>query len=281
MSNRISTPFPIFNDKDGSPLDAGFIYFGELNKSPLSDPIEIFYDSALTVPAENPVRTVNGYVSTNGYMRQVFCAEPVISIQVQNKRKEIVWSSASINLNPGVTTDAVIDTVTGDSQADINADTLRKSQNLNDLSNKETARDNLSVYSKAQVDAKVIIATTEEANEGINDTKVMTPKKVKDRFDKFAFGVDQKSVDVTASREIDIEYENTSDKLLVVTLNVQGTNDSVETIIWVDGENNAQTSNSNQYSQTKFLMAFVPPKSKYKITGSKPTLTIREFRMPT
>lgn len=191
MSNRISTPFPTFNDKDGSPLDAGFIYIGAANSSPENSPIEIFYDAELTMPAENPVRTVNGYVSTNGYMRQVFCAEPIISILVQNKRKEIVWSSASINLNPGVTTDAVIDTATGESQAEINADTLRKSQNLNDLGSKEAARDNLSIYSKAQVDEKIVdasetvkgiakLATSDIAKALTDDTTIITPKKVPD-----------------------------------------------------------------------------------------------------
>lgn len=189
MSNRISTPFPIFNDKDGSPLDAGFIYFGELNKSPLTSPIAIFYDSALTMPVENPVRTQNGFVSKNGFLRQVFCAEPVISIQVQNKQKEIVWSSGSINLNPGVTTDAVIDSATGDSQAVINADTLRKSSNLNDLSNKEQARTNLSVYSKTEVDNKTAqatetvqgtakVATDDIAKALADDATIVTPKKI-------------------------------------------------------------------------------------------------------
>ena len=34
MSNRVSTPFPIYNDTDGSPLDAGFIFIGEKDNDP-------------------------------------------------------------------------------------------------------------------------------------------------------------------------------------------------------------------------------------------------------
>lgn len=191
MSNRISSPFPIFNDKDGSPLDAGFIYIGAVNSSPENSPIAIFYDAALTMPADNPARTLNGYVARNGANRQLFCAEPLVSILVKNKRNENVWNSANVNLNPGVTTEAVIDTATGDSQAEINADTLRKSQNLNDLSNKETARDNLSVYSKTQVDEKIVdasetvkgiakISTSDIAKALTDDTTIITPKKAPD-----------------------------------------------------------------------------------------------------
>lgn len=191
MSNRISSPFPIFNDKDGSPLDAGFIYIGAVNSSPENSPIAIFYDAALTMPADNPARTLNGYVAKNGANRQLFCAEPLVSILVKNKRNENVWNSANINLNPGVTTEAVIDTATGDSQAEINADTLRKTQNLNDLSNKEAARNNLSVYSKAQVDEKIVdasetvkgvakLATSDIAKALTDDTTIITPKKAPD-----------------------------------------------------------------------------------------------------
>lgn len=188
MSNRISTPFPIFNDTDGSPLDAGFIYFGEVNKNAITSPIAIFYDAALTMPAENPTRTRNGFVHKNGALRQIFCAEPLISIAVENKRKEIVWNAPNVNLNPGVTTDAVIDTASGKSQAEINADTLRASENLDDLENKEQARDNLEVYSKEHIDEKTGQATEENqgtakvASEEIakaltDDTTIITPKK--------------------------------------------------------------------------------------------------------
>lgn len=189
MSNRVSTPFPVYNDTDGTSLDAGFIFIGGVNSNPINNPIAIFYDAELTMPAENPARTRNGYIVKNGAARQLFCAEPIISILVQNKRKENVWNSASVNLNPGVTTDAVIDTESGKSQAEINSDTLRISKNLDDLSNKEQARDNLEVYSKTQVDDKTKqateeiqgtakVATDDIAKAITDDTTIVTPKKI-------------------------------------------------------------------------------------------------------
>lgn len=193
MSNRVSTPFPIYNDTDGTPLDAGFIFIGQKGKSPIESPIAIFYDAALTMPAENPLRTRNGYVVKNGAAREVFAADPIISILVQNKRKEAVWNSAFVNLNPGITPDAVVDPVTGDSQADINATILKKGENLDDLPNKDQARTNLEVYSKDEVDEKftnkvkdasetekgiIRVATSAEAKAGELDNVAITPKKM-------------------------------------------------------------------------------------------------------
>lgn len=189
MSNRVSTPFPVYNDTDGTSLDAGFIFIGGANSNPINNPIAIFYDAELTMPAENPARTRNGYIVKNGAARQLFCAEPIISILVQNKRKENVWNSASVNLNPGVTTDAVIDTESGKSQAEINSDTLRISENLKDLNSKEEARSNLDVYAKSEVDDKTKQATeeiqgtakvaTEDIAKALNDdATIITPKKI-------------------------------------------------------------------------------------------------------
>ncbi|WP_457970646.1 hypothetical protein [Acinetobacter calcoaceticus] len=199
MSNRVSTPFPIYNDTDGAPLDAGFIFIGQKNKDPISSPIAVFYDAALTMPAENPLRTRNGYVVRNGAPREVFTADPIVSILVQNKQKIPIWNSAYINLNPGITPEAVVDPVTGDSQADINATILKKGENLEDLPNKDQARTNLEVYSKEEVNEKftdkvkdsteevkgiIKIATSSEAKAGELDTVAITPKKMPEAVGK-------------------------------------------------------------------------------------------------
>lgn len=193
MSNRVSTPFPIYNDTDGTPLDAGFIFVGQKGKDPIASPIAIFYDAALTMPAENPLRTRNGYVVKNGAPREVFTADPIVSILVQNKQKIDIWNAAFINLNPGITPEAVVDPVTGDSQADINATILKKGENLDDLPNKDEARTNLEVYSKDEVDEKftnkvkdasetekgiIRVATSTEAKAGELDNVAITPKKM-------------------------------------------------------------------------------------------------------
>ncbi|WP_202741478.1 hypothetical protein [Acinetobacter sp. 'aerobic (ED)'] len=287
MSNRVSTPFPIFSDKDGSPLDAGLIYVGPKNTNPLAQQIALFYDAELTISAENPARTRNGYVVKNGAQRQLFCAEPLVSIAVLNKRKEDVWNSANINLNPGVTTDAVIDTASGKSQAEINADTLKKSENFGDLANKEQSRDNLDVYSKTQVDDKTKQATEEVqgtakvATEDIakaftDDTTIITPKKLKFLLDKYLFG--RKWFDVTAERNTGTEYQNNSDQdlELSIILHLNNTNPTSVFSIEVLDPNSITTaiaSNAQQYSQGKTMYTTVPPGARYKVNGDKASLT--------
>lgn len=190
MSNRVSTPFPIFNDTDGSPLDAGSIFIGQAGKNPIASPMAIFYDSTLTTPAEQPVKTRNGYIVRNGAVRELYSKEPIVSILVKNKQGVDVWSSAKVNLNPGLTTDALFDTESGLSQEAINKTILNKNQNLEDLENKDEARNNLDVYSKEEVDEKAPQATEEVAGiskitteelvkAGVDDVTTVTPKKLR------------------------------------------------------------------------------------------------------
>lgn len=276
MSNRVSTPFPVYNDTDGTSLDAGFIFIGGVNSNPINNPIAIFYDAELTMPAENPARTRNGYIVKNGAARQLFCAEPIISILVQNKRKENVWNAASVNLNPGVTTDAVIDTESGKSQAEINSDTLRISKNLEDLNNKEQARSNLEVYSKTEVDDKTKqateeiqgtgkISTQEIAVAGTDDTAFITPKKLKGVLDSRGLG--QKWQDVTSERASNIPYTNDTGQKITISLILDRVNNNLETTIYVDDLDICASSNAENWSQKKTLTCEVPPQSTYKVVG--------------
>lgn len=278
MSNRVSTPFPVYNDTDGTSLDAGFIFIGGVNSNPINNPIAIFYDAKLTMPAENPARTRNGYIVKNGAARQLFCAEPIISILVQNKRKETVWSSASVNLNPGVTTDAVIDTESGKSQAEINSDSLRISKNLEDLNNKEQARDNLEVYSKTEVDDKTKqateeiqgtgkISTQEIAVAGTDDTAFITPKKLKGVLDSKGLGSGQKWQDVTSERAVNTQYLNDTSQKITISLIIDRVNNNLETTIYVDDLDICASSNAENWSQIKTLTCEVPPGSTYKVIG--------------
>lgn len=292
MSNRVSTPFPIFSDKDGSPLDAGFIYVGPKNTNPLAQQIALFYDAELTISAENPARTRNGFVVKNGAQRQLFCAEPVVSIAVLNKRKEDVWNSANINLNPGVTTSAVIDTASGKSQAEINADTLKNSENFGDLTNKEQSRDNLEVYSKTEVDDKTKqateevqgtakIATEEIAKAFTDDTTIITPKKLKLILD--ALGVRRKWVNVTAERQTGFAILNDTGQDLDLSILINGNNSNptkVFSIEVLDPQSiiTARASNAQEYSQLNTMYTTVPAGARYKVNGDKASITWLERR---
>lgn len=83
-TTNVTPPFPLFTDDDGAPLDAGVIYIGTANANPISNPIAVFWDSALTISAAQPIRTVGGYPSRNGAPGTLFVASDY-SITVQDK----------------------------------------------------------------------------------------------------------------------------------------------------------------------------------------------------
>jgi len=97
---QLAPPYPIFTDKNGDPLDAGFLYFGVANLNPETSPIQVFYDTAFTQPAAQPLRTSNGYVMRNGSPAAVY-AQSQFSVTVRNKREElIIYSPRSYGVAP-------------------------------------------------------------------------------------------------------------------------------------------------------------------------------------
>ena len=93
MPSSIISPFPVFNDLDGSPLENGYIFIGQSNLNPETAPVNVFWDSALTIPAAQPVRTVGGYPSRAGTPSRFYSATDTYSITVRNKNRVLVFSA--------------------------------------------------------------------------------------------------------------------------------------------------------------------------------------------
>ena len=99
---QLAPPYPIFTDKNGDPLDAGFIYFGEPNLNPETNPIQVYYDRGFTQPVAQPVRTSNGYVMRNGSPALIY-ADSQFSVTVRNKNSELViYSPVGYGVTPGI-----------------------------------------------------------------------------------------------------------------------------------------------------------------------------------
>ena len=88
----INPPFPVFPDTDGQPLEDGYIWIGVAGLNPLTNPIVVYWDAALTLPAGQPVRTINGFPSRAGTPARLYAGSDC-SIQVQNKNGSLVYSS--------------------------------------------------------------------------------------------------------------------------------------------------------------------------------------------
>ncbi|WP_151753769.1 hypothetical protein [Acinetobacter soli] len=99
MSSKIQIPFPSFYDIDGRPLDAGYVYLGEVGKNPEVYPVSAFWDESLTVPAAQPVRTRNGYFSKNGKPGKLFVGQMSCSITIKNKKGLVIYTDLHSDLS--------------------------------------------------------------------------------------------------------------------------------------------------------------------------------------
>jgi hypothetical protein len=116
MSYAITSPFPSFNDTDGSPLNNGNVYVGSANLNPVTDPIPVYWDEALTQPAAQPVRTINGYLSRNGSPGRLYTGFVTYSIRVTNNKGVQVFSDLNYkdpSSNAGSTYQQVITAISG------------------------------------------------------------------------------------------------------------------------------------------------------------------------
>ena len=87
-------PFPQYFDIDGSPLDAGLIYFGVAGQNPETNPATVYWDSAGTQPAAQPVQTLNGYTVRNGTPALVYASSDY-SLTVRNRRGALIYYAQS------------------------------------------------------------------------------------------------------------------------------------------------------------------------------------------
>ena len=88
----IQVPFPVFAGTNGQPLENGYIWIGVVNLNPQVNPIAVYWDAALTIPAAQPLRTLNGYVSRSGTPAQVYINGVNFSILVQDSKGSMVYN---------------------------------------------------------------------------------------------------------------------------------------------------------------------------------------------
>ena len=96
----IQPPYPAFAGTDGLPLENGYIWVGTVNLNPQVNPIAVYWDAALTIPAAQPIRTLNGYPMYQGTPARFYAASDY-SILVQNSKGSLVYSSLNGNAFPG------------------------------------------------------------------------------------------------------------------------------------------------------------------------------------
>jgi hypothetical protein len=109
----LSSPYPFFTDKDGDPLDAGYIYVGEVALNPETSPVTVYWDQAQTQPAAQPLRTLNGYIVRNGTPARAYVDGDDFAITVKDKRGIVLFYERSVSAASGLREDLASTTDAG------------------------------------------------------------------------------------------------------------------------------------------------------------------------
>lgn len=94
----VASPFEIFFDLDGNPLEEGYIYIGEANQNPITNQITVYWDSTGLYPAAQPIRTIDGYPDRNGSAAKIYVnagAFEDYSILINDKNGRLVFYAQS------------------------------------------------------------------------------------------------------------------------------------------------------------------------------------------
>jgi hypothetical protein len=93
-STEVRAPFTFFADLEGGALEGGYIFIGEQNLNPLSNPKDAYWNYELTIPAAN-IRTSHGLPVNGSNPGRIF-VDGAHSILVKDKNGTIVYSSMSV-----------------------------------------------------------------------------------------------------------------------------------------------------------------------------------------
>jgi hypothetical protein len=91
---EVKPPFAQFNGLDGLPLESGYLYIGTENLDPVTNPISVYWDYALSITATQPIRLINGYPSNNGTAGEIFTASKY-SIKTKDANGSVAFYSLS------------------------------------------------------------------------------------------------------------------------------------------------------------------------------------------
>lgn len=102
----VETPFKVYTNLDGLPLDNGYVYFGTANANPITSPVTVFWDAAGTQPVVQPVRTVNGYIYRAGTPANVFYSGDYSVMVKDSAGRQVFYArtSADFSVNSAIDT---------------------------------------------------------------------------------------------------------------------------------------------------------------------------------
>lgn len=101
----VHPPFPIYTDRNGEPLEDGLVYIGTAGVNPETNPIAVYWDVDLTIPAAQPIRTLAGFPARYGSPSRLYVNANDYSTTVRDKTGKLVYSS--LNLTERISGDVI------------------------------------------------------------------------------------------------------------------------------------------------------------------------------
>lgn len=94
----VLNPYPYFSDGDG-PLDNGTLWFGVANQNPITAPVQVYWDEALTIPAAQPILVKDGYPWRLGTPAAVYIDGDHSTLVRNRRRATILYAATSAEYN--------------------------------------------------------------------------------------------------------------------------------------------------------------------------------------
>lgn len=91
----IVNPISQFFDLDGTPLQAGALYFGVANTNPMTSPATVYWDAAATQPAAQPIRTSNGFPMRAGTPASIYTSGNVSLLVLNSNGIQVLYAANS------------------------------------------------------------------------------------------------------------------------------------------------------------------------------------------
>lgn len=91
----VSEPFLQFVDRDGQPLEDGYVFIGLGGANPEANPITVYLDAALTTPIAQPIRTTNGYPVNGSTPVALYVNASDYSVTLKDKNGSLVVTRLS------------------------------------------------------------------------------------------------------------------------------------------------------------------------------------------
>lgn len=95
---KLANPRPLWLNLRGTLLDAGYIYIGVANADPEDQPLQLYRDPQMTIPLNQPLRTLGGVIVDGGTPVYVFFAEQDYSLRVRDADGNLISYDPSLFL---------------------------------------------------------------------------------------------------------------------------------------------------------------------------------------